>query len=111
MTPVQARALSALMINVHPHDHLPDATDIVDGCFVGASEGRTPGSIAASMDMWQLIKRTSAASAGKVLNALVRAGFAARVFLPGEQSPRYVATAAGAADHRRRYASLQLPPT
>lgn len=102
MTQRQARALEALMRYVKPHHSLPSAADVVDGCYAAGSDGSTAHAIAESMNLWMLYRCTSASGAARLLEALVRSGFAARVFLPRFQAPRYIATQAGAAEYQRR---------
>jgi hypothetical protein len=103
VTPLQAKALAALMLGVKPHDVLPAKADIVDGCFPGGMAGRTPNGVAESMRLWDLmLMNVRAQSVGRLLNGLVRQGFAARVFVPSEASPLYVPTKEGRAEHERR---------
>lgn len=102
LTDIQARALAALMIRAKSWTHFPDGAELVDGCWVGAQEGWTPGAVAETMNLWWLLKGFTDKVAGKLCSMLVRRGFAARVWMRGERAPRYVATAAGAAEHRRR---------
>lgn len=106
MTLRQARALAALMLGVREHDRLPAAEEVEDGCYSGGSLSgdrivSSAHGVAERMNMLQLLRHANAASASRCLNALVRQGFAARVFRPDLQSPRYVPTQAGAEEYKR----------
>lgn len=94
---------------VKPHDHLPAASDVVDGCYAAGREGSTAQAIAESMNVWMLIRLTNASGAARLLEALVRRGFAARVFVPDLQARRYVPTRAGAEEYARILATRAQP--
>ena len=115
VTARQAAALAALMLGVREYDTLPGPPDVIDGCYAAGADPcpalATIHGVAERMNTWQVLRRATASSAARLLEALVRQGFAARVFLPTVPlPPRYIATQVGATYHRRTTSAPAGPP-